>query len=293
MFEGFEHRAIAANGMTVDAVIGGSGPPLLLLHGFPQCKAMWAKVAPLLAMRRTVMATDLRGYGDSSKPKNLPDNSTYSFRAMAADQVAAMAALGFDRFDVVGHDRGARTAHRMSLDHPGKVRSLAVLDIVPTYTMFMATNRHIAGTYWHWYFLSQPEPFPERLIGADPDFFYETCLTGWGGATIADFDQEQLAEYRRCWCDPAAIHASCSDYRAGATIDLAQDTADRDRRVDCPTLALWGAGGRIARHFDVAATWRECCSNLTTGTIEGGHFFIDLKPAETAAALGAFLDGNG
>jgi haloacetate dehalogenase len=254
---------------------------------------MWATVAPVLAERHTVVAADLRGYGDSSKPKNLPDNSPYSFRAMAADQVAAMAALGFDRFDVIGHDRGGRTAHRMSLDHPGRVRSLAVLDIVPTYTMFMETNRLVAGTYWHWYFLSQPAPFPERLIGADPDYFYESCLTGWGGAALADFDQAQLAEYRRCWRVPEMIHGSCSDYRAGATIDLAHDTADRGRRVDCPTLALWGAGGRIARHFDVAQTWRDCCSTLTTGTIAGGHFFIDLKPAETAAALGTFLDRNG
>jgi haloacetate dehalogenase len=290
MFDGFQHRRIEAGEATIDAVIGGSGPPVLLLHGFPQSKALWARVAPLLAERHTVVATDLRGYGDSSKPKNLPGNAPYSFRAMADDQVKAMAALGFKRFHAIGHDRGGRTAHRMALDNTDKILSLSVLDIVPTYTMFMETSRHVAGVYWHWYFLALPEPFPERLIGADPDYFYETCLTGWGGATIADFDAEQLAEYRRCWRDPAMIHGSCSDYRAAATIDLADDTADRDRRVACPTLALWGRSGAMAAAFDIAGKWRECASDLTAATVEGGHFFIDQKPQETAATLTAFLD---
>jgi pimeloyl-ACP methyl ester carboxylesterase len=171
--------------------------PRDMLHGFPQNKAMWARVAPALAQRYTVVCADLRGYGDSSKPRCLPDRSNYSFRAMAGDQLNLMRAFGFDRFHVVGHDRGGRTGHRLALDHLDAVLSLTVMDIVPAYAMFMDTNRKVAGSYWHWYFLSQPEPFPERMISHDPDFFYETCLVGWGATKIADFDQEMLADYRR------------------------------------------------------------------------------------------------
>jgi haloacetate dehalogenase len=208
---------------------------------------------------------------------------------MAADQVALMDRLGFVRFHVVGHDRGGRTAHRMALDHPAAVLSLAVLDIVPTYAMFMETNRHVAGAYWHWYFLSQPEPFPERLIGNDPDFFYETCLVGWGAARVEDFDKEMLADYRRCWRDPAVIHGSCSDYRAGASIDLEHDQADLGRRVECPALAFWGAKGLMHKLFDIEAQWRRRCANLKTASLPGGHFFIDQFPDETARILADFL----
>lgn len=269
--------------------MGGNGPPLLLLHGFPQNLAEWARVAPLLARQFTVVCADLRGYGDSFKPKCLPDRSNYAFRAMAADQVALMKHLGFDRFHVAGHDRGGRTAHRLALDHPAAVLSLAVLDIVPTYAMFMETNRHIAGAYWHWYFLSQPEPFPERLIGNDPDFFYETCLVGWGAARLEDFDPEMLADYRRCWRDKAMIHGSCSDYRAGATIDLEHDQADLARQVQCPTLACWGAKGLMHKLFDIEAQWRRRCANLSVASLPGGHFFIDRFPQETARILADFL----
>ncbi len=289
MFEGFERKRIELGDITVNCVVGGRGPPLLLLHGFPQNLAMWARVAPPLAGRFTVVCADLRGYGDSSKPRCLPDNSNYAFRAMAADQVAAMARLGFERFHVVGHDRGGRTAHRMALDHPDVVRSLAVLDIAPTYAMFMDTNRSLAGAYWHWYFLSQPEPFPERLIGNDPDFFYETCLVGWGATRLDDFDAEMLADYRRCWRDPATIHGSCSDYRAAATVDLEHDRADLGRRVACPTLALWGAQGVVQRHFDMAAEWGKRCAELRCATLPGGHFFVDRFPAETARMVEDFL----
>jgi haloacetate dehalogenase len=174
LYENFQRKQLRVGGIDINYVTAGRGPPLLLLHGFPQNLAMWARVAPILAADFTVVYADLRGYGDSSKPKCAPDKATYSFRAMAGDRAGLMKALGFDRFHVVGHDRGGRTAHRMALDHPDAVLSLAVLDIVPTYAMFHETNRHVAGAYWHWYFLSQPEPFPERLIGADPDFFYET-----------------------------------------------------------------------------------------------------------------------
>jgi haloacetate dehalogenase len=290
MFEGFERRRIEVGEVAINSVIAGSGPPVLLLHGYPQSLAMWASVAPALARKFTVVCADLRGYGDSSKPGCAPDNSNYSFRAMAADQVGLMKALGWGRFQVVGHDRGARTAHRMALDWPAAVESLAVLDIVPTHTLFAVIDRQLAGAYWHWFFLSQPEPFPERLIGADPDFFYETCLIGWGVARLADFGTEMLAEYRRCWRDPAMIHGSCSDYRAAATIDLEHDAADLGRKVGCPTLVLWGANGVMGRHFDVAAKWRERCSEVHPQSIAGGHFFVDRSPAETAQILSDFLE---
>jgi haloacetate dehalogenase len=289
MFEGFARKRVDVGAATINCVVGGSGPPVLLLHGFPQSLAMWARVAPLLAPHHTVVCADLRGYGDSSKPRCDADRANYSFRAMAADQVALMQALGFARFHVVGHDRGGRTGHRMALDNADVVLSLAVLDIVPTYAMFMETNRHVAGAYWHWYFLSLPEPFPERLIGNDPDFFYETCLVGWGATRIEDFDAEMLAEYRRCWHDPAMIHGSCSDYRAAATIDLEHDAADLDRKVACPTLALWGSEGLMHRCFDIAAAWRKRCDDVRPETLPGGHFFVDQFADDTARLLLSFL----
>jgi haloacetate dehalogenase len=289
MFDGFESGRIAGQGADIAYVKAGEGPPVLLLHGFPQTKAMWAKVAPRLAERFTVVCADLRGYGDSDKPHCLPDRSNYAFRAMAADQVALMKALGFDRFHLVGHDRGGRTAHRMALDHPGAVRSLTVMDIVPTYQMFMETNRHVAGAYYHWYFLSQPEPLPERLIGSDPDFYYETCLVGWGAAKLADFDAEMLAEYRRAWRDPAMIHGSASDYRAAASIDLEHDEADIGRKVECPTLVLYGGNGTMARLFDIPSEWGRRCRDLSHAALPGGHFFVDESPDETAELLLEFL----
>lgn len=292
MFDTFSRHLIPVSDGTINAVVGGNGPPVLLLHGYPQNLALWAKVAPLLAKDFTVVCADLRGYGDSFKPTSLPDRSNYSFRAMARDQIEVMQALGFSRFHVVGHDRGGRTAHRMTLDWPERVASLAVLDIVPTYPMFMDTNRAVAMAYWHWYFLAQPEPFPETLIAADPDYFYEKTLAGFGASRIADFDPEQLAEYRRCWRDPAMIHGSCSDYRAAATIDLEHDTADLDHKVKCPTLALWGANGLMAKLFDMAAVWRDRCCDLQTASLPGGHFFIDQFPLETSGILRMFLNST-
>jgi haloacetate dehalogenase len=290
MFEGFTRGNANIDGTDVAYVIGGSGPPVLLLHGFPQSRAMWARVAPQLAHRYTTVCADLRGYGDSAKPKCLPDRSNYAFRAMAADQVGLMQRLGFRRFHMVGHDRGGRTGYRMALDHPDAVLTLTVMDIVPTYTMFMETNRKVAGSYWHWYFLSQPEPFPERMIGNDPDFFYETCLVGWGATRISDFDQEMIAEYRRAWRDPGMIHGSCSDYRAAASVDLEHDVADIDRSVACPTLVLYGSTGQMARLFDIPAEWRKRCANVTEASLPGGHFFVDRFPQRAAEILGEFLD---
>lgn len=290
MFEGFVRGTARIDGIDIAYVMGGKGPPLLLLHGYPQTMAMWARVAPLLAQRYTVVCADLRGYGDSAKPVCLPDRSTYSFRAMAADQAGLMRHLGFERFHLVGHDRGARTSHRLALDHGERVLSLTVMDIVPTHAMFMELDRHVAGTYYHWFFLAQPEPFPERMIGNDPDFFYETCLVGWGSARLADFDPEMLAAYRRAWRDPAMIHASCSDYRAAATIDLDHDAADLDRKVTCPTLVLYGADGAMARLFDLPAQWRRRCADVAAASLPGGHFFIDQLPEQTATLVGDFLD---
>jgi haloacetate dehalogenase len=289
MFAGFQHHVVDVNGMAISCVVGGSGPPLLLLHGFPQSKAMWAKVAERLAAHYTVICADLRGYGDSAKPQSAADHSTYAFRTLAADQVGLMERLGFADFFLVGHDRGGRVAHRLALDHPARVRALAVLDIVPTLAMFMETNRHVAGAYWHWYFLSQPAPFPETLIGHDPDFFFETCLVGWGAAALGDFDASMLAEYRRCWRDSAMIHAVCADYRAAATVDLEHDAADADRKVACPTLALYGEWGLMAKLFDIPAEWRRRCVDLRSATAPGGHFFIDQFPDVTGDALLAFL----
>jgi haloacetate dehalogenase len=236
-----------------------------------------------------VVCADLRGYGDSGKPQCLPDWSNYSFRTMAADQVALMRQLGFPRFHMIGHDRGGRTGYRMALDQPDSVLTLTVMDIVPTYTMLMETNRKVAGSYWHWYFLSQPAPFPERLIGHDADFFYETSLVGWGATRIEQFDQEMLAEYRRAWRNPAMIHGSCSDYRAAVSIDLEHDTADVGRKVQCPALVLYGSGGQMAHLFDIPAQWHARCANLTAASLPGGHFFVDQFPDETAGILNGFL----
>lgn len=292
MFEGFSNMRVKIGDVAIDSVIGGAGPPVLMLHGFPQTKAMWARVAPQLARCFTVVCADLRGYGGSDKPHCLPDRSNYSFRAMSEDQLRLMQHFGFERFHVVGHDRGGRTGHRLALDHPDVVATLTVMDIVPTYTMFMDTNRHVAGAYWHWYFLSQPEPFPERLISNDPDFFYETCLVGWGATKVSDFDPELLAEYRSSWRDPAMIHGSCSDYRAAASIDLAHDAADVARKVSCPTLVFYGASGAIAKLFDIPAEWRKRCEKTREASLPGGHFFVDQFPNDTARILIQFLEST-
>jgi haloacetate dehalogenase len=292
MFEGFARRSVdVGDGIAIACVSAGEGPPVLMLHGFPQTHAIWAAIAPrIVEAGYTVVCADLRGYGDSSKPKCLSDNSNYSFRAFAEDQLLLMRALGHERFHVIGHDRGGRTAHRMALDHSEAVLSLAVLDIVPTYSMFMETNRQVAGAYWHWYFLSQPEPFPERMIGADPDFFYETCLIGWGAARLADFDTGQLEAYRRAWRDPAMIHGSCSDYRAAATVDLDHDEADLARKVEAPTLVFFGGDGHMARLFDIPGEWRKRAANIREASLPGGHFFPDFLPRQTAEILAGFLN---
>jgi haloacetate dehalogenase len=288
VFEAFQRKRVETAGATINLVHGGNGSPVLLLHGYPQTHAMWHKLAPRLAHDFTVVAADLRGYGDSAKPAGGPDHAAYSFRAMARDQVAAMAALGFARFAVVGHDRGARVAHRMALDYPERVTKAAVLDIAPTLTMYRATDQAFATGYYHWFFLIQPYDLPERLIGADPEYYLRQKLGQWGRTADA-FAPEAMAEYLRCFRDPATIHATCEDYRAAAGIDLAHDEADLGRRVECPLLALWGAKGLVGRSFDVLAVWRQRARQVSGRALACGHFLPEEAPTETLAELLPFL----
>lgn len=290
MFEGFEQARVRTRDAEVNLVRGGEGPPILLLHGYPQTHAMWHRVAPPLAENFTVVVADLRGYGDSSKPEGGPDHTMYSKRAMAGDQVEAMQALGFDSFAVVGHDRGARVAHRMALDHPDRVTKLAVLDIVPTREVFAAIGKELATAYYHWFFLIQAYDLPETLIGADPVYYLHKKLGGWG-TNLETFVPEALAEYERCFSDPRTIHASCEDYRAAASIDLVHDEADaeRDRKIECPILALWGAHGVVERHHNVKRVWREYAQDVEGRSLESGHFLAEERPEETARKLWSFL----
>jgi haloacetate dehalogenase len=285
---GFDHRTETLNGARVAWSQAGSGPAVLLLHGFPQTRAMWRGIAPGLAERFTVIAPDLRGYGDSETPQDMAD---MSFRAMAADAAALMAHLGHERFHLVGHDRGGRTAHRLALDRPEIVRSLTVMDIVPTHLLLSQLEHGVARSYYHWFFLSQPSPLPERMIGADPDAFFESCLLGWGGASLTDFDAAALDAYRESWRRPATIASMCNDYRAAIDVDFADDAADLGRRVSCPALVLYGADGKMAQAFDVPATWADRLADMRARTAPGGHFFPDTAPDETAGILLEFLTG--
>ena len=258
MFEGFETLDLDGAGARIRLRRGGSGPPVLLLHGYPETGAMWHRVAPPLAQSLTIVVPDLRGYGASEKPPGDDQHATYSKRATAADQVAVMEALGFERFAVVGHDRGARVAQRMALDHPERVSRLAVLDIVPTRHVFATADAELARAYYHWFFLSQPAPLPERLIGSDPSFFLRTCLAAWSGAGLDAFDAEALVEYERSFADPAAIHASCEDYRAGNTIDLEHDEVDYGRPLLPDEVRLRGEGGAGSDEVDPATPTAWC-----------------------------------
>jgi len=288
LFPGFEEGRIQTGGAAIHLVRGGKGPPLLLLHGYPQTHVIWHRIAPRLSEHFTVVAADLRGYGDSSKPAGLPDHSNYSKRAMAQDMVEVMAALGFDAFRAVGHDRGARVVHRMALDHPRKVLKAAALDIVPTRTMYLRTTREFATAYYHWFFLIRPAPLPETLIGGAPEFYLKSHL-GSRHAGLAAFAPEALAEYVRCFSDPTAIHASCEDYRAAAGIDLAHDEADLGRRIACPLLVLWGRHGTIARCFNPLKDWAERADDVRGGALDCGHYLAEEAPDELLRELMKFL----
>ncbi len=288
MLDSFEQTQIDTSGATIHLVKKGDRFPLLLLHGYPQTHVMWHKIAPRLAEDFTVVAPDLRGYGDSSKPEDGPDHYNYSKRAMAQDLAEVMDKLGYQEFFVVGHDRGGRVAHRMALDHPQRVKKLAVLDIAPTYKMYMSTDKAFATAYYHWFFLIQPYDLPERLIGSQPEYYLRRCLASWS-ADPAAFVPEAVAEYIRCFSNPANIHASCEDYRAASTVDLQHDEADLDQKVACPLLALWSERGVVGRRYNVLETWSERASEVRGKALPGGHFLPEETPEETYEALREFL----
>lgn len=274
------------NGQRICFSAIGSGPPLLLLHGFPQTHVLWRRVGELLSNQFTVIAPDLRGYGDSSKPQG---TENYTFRHMAQDQLALMQHLGFVRFHVAGHDRGGRVAHRLALDAPDQVLTLSVMDIVPTHLLLDQLSRQVATSYYHWFFLAQPAPFPETMIGHDPNRYFESCLLGWGPAKLADFDPGSLAAYRRAWGDPDTIRGMCADYRAALHFDFDLDAQDLGRQVLCPALVLYGAEGAMAKAYDVPSTWQDRLSQMQARAIPGGHFFVDQSPEPTARALSEFI----
>ena len=294
IFDDFERRRLKGDGTTIFVRFGGAGPPLLLLHGYPQTHLIWHRVAPLLAERFTVICADLRGYGESPAPSDQLGHMAFSKRAMAADMVAAMAGLGFDRFAVAGHDRGGRVLHRMCLDHPERVIAASLLDIVPTRKLFDSTNRGLATDYYHWFFLIQAAPLPERLISLDPKGWIETKLDRGSATGLAAFPPAIVDGYIDAFCDPDVVHATCEDYRAAATIDLEHDRADATARIVCPLQVLWGAHAAMHRHFDVPATWREKASGpVESQLVDCGHYLPEEQPEATAAALSAFFTARG
>jgi haloacetate dehalogenase len=287
--DGFELRRVAVPGVELCVAMAGDGPPVLLLHGHPQTHVVWRKVAPaLVAKGYSVVAPDLRGYGDSEKPESDAEHLPYSKRVMAADNVALMAALGFERFSVVGHDRGGRVGHRMALDHPPAVARLMVLDIAPTLTMYERTDMDFATRYFWWFFLIQPFDLPERMIGADPEYFLRRHVAGQVKVEGA-VSEEIIAEYLRTYRDPATIHAICEDYRAAASVDLAHDRADAEARVACPLWAVWGARGVVGETYDVAATWAEKAHEVTGVALACGHAIPEEVPGALLAEIERFL----
>ncbi|MGV3494970.1 MAG: alpha/beta fold hydrolase [Ramlibacter sp.] len=293
-FDGFERSEHALPQGTIHARTGGraDGPALLLLHGFPQSHVMWHRVARALQDRFFLVLPDLRGYGDSMKPRGDADHANYSKRVMAQDMVDLMDRLGRSDFFLCGHDRGARVAHRLCLDHPGRVRRLALVDIAPTLDMYAATDMAFARAYYHWFHLIQPAPLPERMIGGDARFYLHTKLGGWGAGGLGHLEPQAVAEYERCFCRAESIHAACEDYRASAGIDLEHDRASRaaGERIACDTLVLWGERGLIGRMFEPLALWQAQCAGQVTGqALPAGHFIPEELPAQTADALRGFF----
>jgi haloacetate dehalogenase len=288
LFPGFNRRKVRTSGATINLVTAGEGPPVLLLHGYPQTHAMWHKVAPQLARDYTVVCADLRGYGDSSKPKGIPGHGNYSKRAMARDMAEVMAELGYLGFHVVGHDRGGRVAHRLARDYGRRVRTLTVLDISPTLKMYQSTNMQFAKAYYHWFFLIQKAPLPERMLeGRVP--WYILRRLGRGPSGLKHFDKEAIAEYVRVFKDPRTIHATCEDYRAAATIDLVHDRKDLRKKLQMPVLALWGKHGVVEALFNCLADWREVAADVRGRALPCGHFIPEEKPKELLAELRRFL----
>jgi haloacetate dehalogenase len=283
-FPGFERQDVRTEETVIHTLRGGSGPPVLLLHGFPQTHVEWHKIAAELTRSFEVVLTDLRGYGASGKPDSGTDHSGYSKRSMARDQAEVMRSLGHERFAVVGHDRGGRVAHRMALDHPDAVAKLAVIDIVPTYKLFNPVTKDFATAYYHWFFLIQPAPFPETLLANSLDFWMERTFPGSNVFTPA---AKEL--YRRAMTDKETLHAACEDYRAAASIDLVYDEADLSKKIDCPLLVLWGERAPMHRLYDVLSAWRERASQVTGRAMPGGHYLPEEIPEETLSELRKFL----
>ena len=294
LFDGFDTRTLQTDRGAIHARVGGSGPPLLLLHGYPQTHLMWHAAAPLLTDRFTVVATDLSGYGDSLRPAPAADHAPHSKRAMAVDQIQAMAALGYERFAVAGHDRGGRVGYRMALDHPARVTALSVLDIVPTAEVWARANDRLALVYWHWGFLAQPAPLPERLIAGDPDAYLDHHLRSIGlGSEPGRYPQAVMATYRARLADASAVEAICEDYRAGATVDRELDEADRGRLIECPVLVLWGTRGALGPLYgDVLAVWRSWARDVRGREVEASHFLVEDRPEEVASELAGFFEGR-
>lgn len=292
LFPGFQARRVEVGGVGIHLVCGGDrgGRALLLLHGHPQTHAIWHRVAPRLAERFFVVAPDLRGYGDSDKVPGTPDHAAHSKRAMAGDQVGVMRALGHDRFLLCAHDRGARVGHRMCLDHPEAVEKAVFLDIAPTLAMYEQTTMAFARAYWHWFFLIQPEPLPERMIEADPGFYVRRVMSR-GAHGLDIFAPEALAEYFRCAGLPGTVHAFCEDYRASAGLDLDLDRADRaaGRRVACPLRVFWGEEGVIGRCFDPLAIWKDFAEEVEGGSFPCGHYMAEEAPERLLGELETFF----
>ncbi|MFE9656398.1 alpha/beta fold hydrolase [Micromonospora sp. NPDC006431] len=289
MYDGFEAFDLASSGTTIHGRRGGQGEPVLLLHGIPETHLMWRHVAPTLAERFTVVATDLRGYGASGKPPTGPDHAPYSMREIARDQVEVMAQLGYDRFSVVGHDRGARCAYRMALDHPRTVTRLAVLDVIPTADTYRNVDREFTRGFWIWSFLSAPEPVPERLIAQAPDVIVNHMLDAWSDRPDA-FPADVRAAYVDAFRHPDTVHAVCEEYRASITLDVAHDQADRGRRrITCPVLVLWSGTGFLAGRYEPLKVWRQWADEVHGGPMPAGHFLAEEAPAETARRLLDFL----
>ena len=289
--DGFDPIEIEVDGIAIRGRMAGSGRPILLLHGYPQTHVMWHRVAPALAENHTVVLADLRGYGGSAKPAGGGDHAQYSKRVMAADQVGLMAALGFQSFAAVGHDRGARVVHRMCLDYPDRVERAAVLDVAPTRHVLATADLAFGLAYEHWFFLAQPPGFPERLIGLDAEFYLRTKLALWS-APGHQFHPEAIEHYVRRFRDRAAIAASCEDYRAAVSIDLEHDNVSyaAGERVRCPLLVLWGSAGFVGQNYDVAGVWRKYATDVRTAVaVDAGHFVAEEAPAATLAALSQFL----
>ncbi|MFO1436242.1 MAG: alpha/beta hydrolase [Gammaproteobacteria bacterium] len=286
--EQFKAGRIETAGAHINFIHGGSGEPLLLLHGYPQSHVMWHAVAPALVQQFHLICADLRGYGDSIAKMELPDHAAYSKRAMAQDMVEVMQSLGHDRFYVAGHDRGARVAHRLAIDHPRRVRKLCIMDIAPTYYMFAHTDQTFATGYYHWFFLIQPDGLPEHMIGTDPSYFLQQKLRRWS-APGAQFNSAAVDAYKKSFARPEVIHASCEDYRAAASIDLQHDKADLYRKLPQPLLVLWGKQGFINRRYDVLNVWRERAEDVRGEALDCGHFLPEERPIEVIDQLQRFF----